>query len=82
LQQVVHNESQIELNKVNHNLSEADYKTEQEGELKEKLIGSIVYIQPLRKNEKECAYFEYDDGNTKIKELLKPWTHISDITLP
>ena len=59
-------ESQIELNKVNHNLSEADYKIEQEGELKNKLIDSIVYLQSSRKNEKECAYFEYDDGNSKI----------------
>jgi hypothetical protein len=59
-------ESQIELNKVNHNLSEADYKIEQEGELKNKLIDSIVYLQSSRKNEKECAYFEYDNGNSKI----------------
>ena len=29
-------DSQIELNKVNHNLSEADYKVEQESELKKK----------------------------------------------
>jgi hypothetical protein len=59
-------ESQIELNKVNHNLSEADYKIEQETELKKKLIDSIVYFQSSRKNEKECAYFEYDNGNSKI----------------
>jgi hypothetical protein len=59
-------ESQIELNKVNHNLSEADYKIEQESELKKKLIDSIVYFQSSRKNEKECAYFEYDNGNSKI----------------
>jgi hypothetical protein len=45
-------ESQIELNKVNHNLSEADYKIEQESELKKKLIDSIVYFQSSRKNEK------------------------------
>ena len=59
-------ESQIELNKVNHNLSEADYKIEQESELKKKLIDSIVYLQSLRENKKECAYFEYDNGNSKI----------------
>jgi hypothetical protein len=59
-------ESQIELNKVNHNLSEADYKIEQESELKKKLIDSIVYFQSSRKKEKECAYFEYDNGNSKI----------------
>ena len=58
-------ESQIALNKLNANLSEAN-KIEQESELKKKLIDSIVYLQPLRKNEKECAYFEYDNGNSKI----------------
>jgi len=47
-------------------LSEEDYKIEQESELKKKLIDSIVYLQPSRKNEKECAYFEYDNGNSKI----------------
>ncbi len=41
--------SQIELNKVNHNLLEADYKIEQENELKKKLIDSIVYLQGRRK---------------------------------
>ena len=35
-------ESQIELDKVNHNLSEADYKIEQECELKKKLIDSCL----------------------------------------
>src|SRR5215469_9664511 len=59
-------ESQIELEKVNHNLSEEDYKIEQESELKKKLIDSIVYFQSSRKNEKECAYFEYDNGKGKI----------------
>ncbi|MGA9151681.1 MAG: hypothetical protein WBZ36_13975 [Candidatus Nitrosopolaris sp.] len=60
-------ESQIELNKVNHSLSQADYKIEQqESELKKKLIDSIVYLQSSKKNEKECAYFEYDNGNSKI----------------
>src|SRR5215472_1214744 len=59
-------ESQIALNKLNANFSEADYKIEQENELKNKLIDSIVYLQSLRKNEKECAYFEYDNGNSKI----------------
>ena len=57
-------ESQVALNKLNHNLSEADYKIEQESELKRKLIDSIVYLQPSRKNEKECAYFEYDNANS------------------
>jgi hypothetical protein len=47
-------------------LSEADYKIEQESELKKKLIDSIVDFQSSRKNEKECAYFEYDNGNSKI----------------
>jgi len=59
-------ESQIELDKVNHNLSEEDCKIEQESKLKKKLIDSIVYFQSLRKNGKECAYFEYDNGNSKI----------------
>ncbi len=59
-------ESQIELNKLNNLLSEADYKIEQESELKKKLIDSIVHLQCPRKNEKECAYFEYDNGNSKI----------------
>jgi hypothetical protein len=59
-------ESQIALNKLNTNLSQSDYKIEQESELKKKLIDSIVYLQSLRKNEKECAYFEYDNGNSKI----------------
>ena len=57
-------ESQIELDKVNHNLSEEDYKIE--SELKKKLIDSIVYFQSSRKNRKECAYFEYNNGNSKI----------------
>src|SRR5262249_17988362 len=35
-------------------------------ELKRKLIDSIVYFQSLRKDGKECAYFEYDNGNSKI----------------
>ena len=59
-------ESQIELNKLNNYLSEADYKIEQESELKKKLIDSIVYFQSPRKNEKECANFEYDNGNSEI----------------
>jgi hypothetical protein len=59
-------ESQIALNKLNTNLSKEDYKIEQESELKKKLIDSIVYLQSLRKNEKECAYFEYDNGRSKI----------------
>jgi hypothetical protein len=59
-------ESQIELNKVNLNLSEADYKTEQENELRKKLIDSIIYLQSSRKKEKECAYFEYDNVNSKV----------------
>jgi hypothetical protein len=58
-------ESQIELNKLNNYLSDADYKIEQESELKKKLIDSIVYFQSSRKNEKECANFEYDNGNSK-----------------
>ena len=62
-------ESQIELSKLNTNLSEADYKIEQESELKKKLIDNIVYLQSLRKNEKECAYFEYDNGNSKIATM-------------
>ena len=59
-------ESQIVLNKLNTNLSDEDYKIEQESELKRKLIDSIVYFQSSRKNGKECAYFEYDNGNSKI----------------
>src|SRR5215467_11314683 len=59
-------ESEVALNKLNTNLLEEDYKIEQENELKNKLIDSIVYLQSLRKNEKECAYFEYDNGNSKI----------------
>ena len=59
-------ESQIALNKLNTNLSEEEYETEQESELKRKLIDSIVYFQSSRKNRKECAYFEYNNGNSKI----------------
>jgi len=59
-------ESQIALNKLNANLSETYYEIEKESELKKKLIDSIVYLQSLRKNEKECAYFEYDNRNSKI----------------
>jgi hypothetical protein len=44
-------ESQIELNKLNANLSEADYKIEQESELKKKLIDSIVCLQCSRNND-------------------------------
>ena len=62
-------ESQIALNKLNANLSEADYNIERESESKKKIIDSIVYLQPLRKNEKECAYFEYDNGNSKIATM-------------
>jgi hypothetical protein len=62
-------ESQIALNKLNTNLSGEDYKIEQESELKKKLIDSIVYLQSLRENEKECAYFEYDIGNSKIATM-------------
>ena len=40
-------ESQIELDKVNHNLSEADYKIEQECELKKKLIDSCLAVNCL-----------------------------------
>jgi hypothetical protein len=58
-------ESQIALNKLNTNLSEEEYKTERESELKRKLIDSIIYFQSSR-NGKECAYFEYDNGNSKI----------------
>src|SRR5215813_570743 len=59
-------ELQIALNKLNTNLSEEEYKTEQESELKRKLIDSIVYFQSSRKNGKECVYLEYDNGNSKI----------------
>jgi len=59
-------ESEVALIKLNANFSEADYNIEQESELKKKIIDSIVYLQPLRKNEKECAYFEYDNGNSNI----------------
>jgi hypothetical protein len=59
-------ESQIALNKLNTNLSEEEYETEQESELKRKLIDRIIYFQSSRKNGRECAYFEYDNGNSKI----------------
>ena len=62
-------ESEVALIKLNANFSEADYMIEQESELKKKIIDSIVYLQPLRKNEKECAYFEYDNGNSKIATM-------------
>src|SRR5215469_3144229 len=45
---------------------QTDYKIQQESEIKRKLIDSIVYFQSSRKNGKECAYFEYDNGNSKI----------------
>ena len=54
-------ESEIALNKLNTNLSKVDYK--------KKLIDSIVCLQSLRKNEKECTYFEYDSGNSKIATI-------------
>lgn len=61
-------ESQIELNKLNNNFSKvpSDYKEEQESELRKKLIDSMIYLQSSSVNEKECAYFEYDNGNSKI----------------
>jgi hypothetical protein len=62
-------ESQIELNKLNNNLSNvpSDYNNEeQESELRKKLIDSMIYLQSSSVNEKECAYFEYDNGNSKI----------------
>jgi hypothetical protein len=59
-------ESQITLNKLNANLSQVDYKIEQKSELTKKLIGSIVHLQSSRNNDRECAYFEYDNGNNKI----------------
>ncbi len=62
-------ESQIELNKFNNNLSKvpSDYNNEeQESELRKKLIDSMIYLQSSSVNKKECAYFEYDNGNSKI----------------
>lgn len=62
-------ESQIELNKLNNILSEgtSDYNKEEQGsELRKKLIDSIIYLQSPSVNEKECAYFEYDNGSSRI----------------
>jgi len=62
-------ESQIELNKLNNNLSKvpSDYNNEeQESELRKKLIDSMIYLQSSSVNKKERAYFEYDNGNSKI----------------
>ncbi len=62
-------ESQIELNKLNNNLSDVTSdcdKEEQGSELRKKLIDSIIYLQSSSVSEKECAYFEYDNGSSKI----------------
>jgi hypothetical protein len=62
-------ESQIELNKLNNNLSKvpSDYNNEeQENELRKRLIDSMIYLQSSSVNERVCAYFEYDNGNSKI----------------
>jgi hypothetical protein len=63
-------ESQIELAKLNNNLSERiTYYTieeEQRREIRKELIDSIIYVQSLGVGEKEAAHFEYDNGNSKI----------------
>jgi hypothetical protein len=64
-------ESQIELSKLNNNLSDGitDYnEEEQRREIRKELIDSIIYIQTLGVGEKEAAYFEYDDGNSEISK--------------
>jgi hypothetical protein len=63
-------ESQMELAKLNNNLSDrtTDHKgiEEQRREIRKNLIDSIIYTQTLRVSEKEVAYFENDDGNSEI----------------
>jgi hypothetical protein len=63
-------ESQMELAKLNNNLSFriTDYNEleEQRREIRKELIDSILYTQTSRVGEKEVAYFEYDDGNSEI----------------
>ena len=63
-------ESQMELAKLNNNLSFriTDYNEleEQRREIRKELIDSIIYTQTSRVGEKEVAYFEYDDGNSEI----------------
>jgi hypothetical protein len=64
-------ESQIELSKLNNNLSDGttDYNEEQQrSEIRKELIDSIIYIQTLGVGEKEAAYFEYDDGNSEVSK--------------
>ncbi len=63
-------ESQIELVKLNNNLSERitfyNIEEEQIREIRKELIDSIIYVQSLGVGEKVAAYLEYDNGNSKI----------------
>lgn len=63
-------ESQMELAKLNNNLSArmTDHKgiEKQRIEIRKNLIDSIIYTQTSRVSEKEVAYFEHDDGNSEI----------------
>ena len=63
-------ESQMELAKLNNNLSDTitNYNKEEqrERELRKDLVDNIIYIQNPTRGEKEVAYFEYGDDNSKI----------------
>jgi len=63
-------ESQMELAKLNNNLSDriTDYNEleEQRREIRKELIDSIVYTQTSSVGEKEMAYFEYNNGNSEM----------------
>ena len=60
----------MELAKLNNNLSDTitNYNKEEqrERELRKDLIDNIIYIQNPTRGEKEVAYFEYGDDNSKI----------------
>jgi predicted transcriptional regulator len=63
-------ESQMNLAKLNNNLSEriTDYNIEEEQrrEIRKELIDSVIYVQSRGVGEKEVAYFEYNGGNSEI----------------
>jgi hypothetical protein len=62
-------ESQIELNKLNNNLSDGttDYNDEDHRrEFRKELIYNVIYNQNPSAGEREAAYFEYKNGNSEI----------------
>ena len=62
-------ESQMELAKLNNNLSDRtiDYNDEeQQREFRKELIDNVIHIQKPSVGEKELAYFEYNNRNSGI----------------